>query len=98
MPFSDSISELNETNKLDLTLKLSELSHNSWFAVHYNFLKASETQISTLNMESADWNALCKTAGLTASFLVYYRLAENKIEMIGILPFKMDDKHFWHGF
>ena len=40
-PALDLVEELQENKMIDLSLKLSDLGEESWFAINFNFLKSS---------------------------------------------------------
>ena len=33
-----------------------------------------------------------------SSFVIYYRIKNGNVEIIGFLPFKMEDSKMWHGY
>lgn len=78
-PLSMQIEEMEELDQINLDISLKDLSEDSWFAVHYNYLKS-------FNYDSSD---------ISASFLVYYQIKDARAEPIGICAIKMDNSNFW---
>eukprot|EP00347_Sterkiella_histriomuscorum_P011995 403370296 len=109
--FTESVEELSEAKEIDLTLKISELSNDSYFAVHYQYLK--QTVIPAGICDQTEAPSLNKN--LYASFLVYYRINPKydvfespelkqkcqqwvKPQIIGMICSKAENYNFWASY
>lgn len=66
---SETIEERSDLKELDLSIKLKDLTGDSFFAIHYHQLKCSVIPNDSMNNDQniQNYNPF-------ASFLVYYRI------------------------
>lgn len=84
---------LAEEGHLDMSIPLSDVSADSFFAVHYHFIKAMPCGPASENKPST-----FGTGGLfTTNFLAYYGLSPvlQRAYLIGLLPSKAESYSFW---
>ena len=88
-PLFERVQLLSNSKDLDLSLKLKDLTSDSYFAVHYNFLKSHAIPPVLHPLDKVP----------QASFLVYYKIVPEieRVVIMGVLPFRNEENlGFWH--